>query len=94
LNIGNVYFNQGMFKKALKQYEEARRIYTVCFGIEHERVARSWLSMSDCKAEIGDHEGALESAREAHRIYGKLGISSDDSRRAAELVQKLEGLQR
>jgi hypothetical protein len=30
---------------------------------------------------------------EAHRIFGKLGISSNDSRIAAELVQRLHGIE-
>jgi hypothetical protein len=73
-------------EQALKHYKEARRVYTVCFGIEHERVADSCLWVSHCNEMLGDPEGELEFLREAHRIYVNLGISSDASRVAAELI--------
>jgi tetratricopeptide (TPR) repeat protein len=81
--IAHVYYHQGMFQEALKHFEEAHRIWTVCYGIEHERLANSCLFVGNCKAGLGDREGALPHAMEAHNIYVKLGISNVFSRHAA-----------
>jgi hypothetical protein len=43
-----------------------------------------------CTEEMGDREGALAPAREAHRVYTKLGAShAIQERQSAELIHRL-----
>ena len=49
-------------------------------------------NMAVCKERLGDLEGALASAREAHMIYSKLGAwHTEDVQDAATMMQRLEG---
>ena len=90
-NIAIIHARQGKHGEALKMYEEALGIYTRTEGVDHRDLASLHYNKGQCNEGGGDKEGALESYREAQRIYGMHGISSDYAKRAAESVRRLEG---
>jgi tetratricopeptide (TPR) repeat protein len=88
--IGCVHMLQEKFADALVMMEEAQGIYSVALCKESESFGDNCMLMADCKERMSDREGALASAREAHRVHSKLGSShAAKAQAAAAMVQRL-----
>jgi hypothetical protein len=64
-------------------YEEALGICARALGVDSRQSAKVHRDMAIARQDSGDAAGALESAREAVRIYNKLGITDTMSQDAA-----------
>ena len=78
--------------KAVALFVEAEGIYRSVLGSDHVTVAGACDLCAVCKEKVGDKEGALVFAREAHQIFSKLGpLHAVMASRNAEMVRKLSG---
>jgi len=89
-NIGSLHLEQGKHDEALEMYEEAIAINTRALGVDNEPCARVYYLMARAKHRSGDNAGAVQDAREAVRIYAKLGIDNQVSQNCAALLRRLE----
>jgi hypothetical protein len=74
-------------------YEEAIRVNTRAVGVDNKSIADAQYRIAVAKHKSGDEVGALESARECVRIHDKLGITSESSQNAGDMVMRLEGIE-
>jgi len=81
-----VYNKQGKHDEAVEKYEEALAVYTRALGIDNESNADVLCKIANAKLGSGDDVGSVESAREAVRIYAKLGIDNQTSQAAATIL--------
>jgi len=88
-DIAGVYDDQGKHEKALEKYEEALGVLIGAVGLDHHELARLRCHMSLCQQNLGDTEGAIESMRESHRIFSKLGMTKDAAD-SARLISKMQ----
>ena len=88
--LGCVYDDQGKFAEAMEMYGKALATYDRALGVDNMDSADVYHNIAITKKRSGDVAGALESAREPVRIYTKLGINSQTSQDAANLVKELE----
>ena len=91
-NIGVALSDQGKYDEAVEMYDKALSIYTRALGIDNRQNAFVLYNIACVKHISGDMAGALESAREAVRIYTKHGVTDAASQEAVDLLRELEGL--
>jgi tetratricopeptide (TPR) repeat protein len=87
--IALVHMERNNFADALVMLEEAGKIFSDALGNQSECFGNHCIIVARCKERMGDLEGALASAREAHRIYSKLGVAGQ-VQAAAAMVQRLQ----
>jgi tetratricopeptide (TPR) repeat protein len=84
-----MYLGAGRYDESVNILKKALKIQLRTLGNDHQDVGRTRLRIGTIYSRKGMLKEALDSVREADRIYCKFGISSDESRYAAALVQKL-----
>lgn len=89
--IGEVCAKQGRFPEALSMFRQGIAVHRNTVGADSEGEAAVLCCAARVKAESGARDEAVDSAREAERVYAKLGMAGKASE-AADLVREIEGM--
>ena len=91
MNMATSYFQIDKFEQALEAYEESLAVFTRALGPDTLKHANVNINMASAKSASGDRQGGLQNAREAVRIFKKLGMDHHPSaQQAATLLRYLE----
>ena len=68
-SIGNIYYSQGDYVKALEMYQQSLKIRLAIFGENHPDVATSYNNIGFVYYSQGDYVQALEMYQQSLKIY-------------------------
>jgi tetratricopeptide (TPR) repeat protein len=93
-NMALIYRDQNKFEQALEMLEEATAMTSRSLGPDHHNTGASHFSVAKTKMMMFDMAGALESAKEAVRVFDLHAYDTAVSDQARALLTQLNLLVR
>jgi hypothetical protein len=87
VNLANTYYNNELYKAAIKEYEE----YVQDYPIEHNKQANIYYQIANIYFErLNDYEKALENYLRIKYLYPESNLQSDVGKRIVNCLERLE----
>ena len=87
VNLANTYYNNELYKAAIKEYEE----YVQNYPIEHNKQANIYYQIANIYFErLNDYEKALENYLRIKYLYPESNLQSEIGKRIVNCLERLE----
>ncbi len=85
--IGNIYFKQFKYHKAIQNLQKALDHSTQYIGKNSQEAARHWFSLASIYDKQGEVKKALSHYKNSRAIKAKLGVDTDDVDRVIDELE-------